>query len=101
LTRFQELSAWAATALWLGSYYRTYARTVQAQVTEVLAKPEDFRTGPLTVTREGPRTADVGFVVRDRNYVSARYFVDAYRFAGVFAAVLAEVGAEQAAAACT
>lgn len=90
LTRFQELAAWAVTALWLGSYYRTYKRTVQAQVTEALAKPEDFRTGRLTVTREGPQAANVGFVVRDRNYVSARYFVDAYAFAGVFVALLAE-----------
>ncbi len=90
LTKAQELSAWAMTGLWLGSYYRTYKQTVQDEVSAALARPEDFETGSFTAAREGPQQAQVGFVVRDGNYVSARYYVDAYRFAETFAAVLDE-----------
>jgi protease I len=89
LTKAQELSAWAMTGLWLGSYYRTYKQTVQDEVTAALAKPDDFETGSFTTAREGPER-DVGFAVRDGNYVSARYYVDAYRFAELFATVLEE-----------
>lgn len=94
LTRAQELSAWAMTGLWLGSYYRTYKQTVQAEVERVLARPEDFQTGSFTLSREGPDKPEVGFAVRDGNYVSARYYVDAYRFAKTYLSVLAERTAE-------
>lgn len=87
LTKVQELSAWAMTGLWLGSYYRTYAKTVEDEVTEALAKPEDFDAGSFTMAREG-QGKDVGFVVRDRNYVSARYYVDAYKFAEAYVGLL-------------
>jgi putative intracellular protease/amidase len=90
LTKKQELSAWAMTGLWLGSYYRTYKQTVQDEVTRALARPEDFETGSFTAAREGPDKPEVGFAVRDGNYVSARYYVDAYRFAELYLSVLAE-----------
>lgn len=90
LTTKQELSAWLMTVLWLGSYYRTYKQTVQAEVTDALARPEDFETGAFTMLREGPDKPQVGFVVRDGNYVSARYYVDAYRFAEAYLNLLAE-----------
>ena len=90
LTNIQELSAWAMTGLWLGSYYRTYKQTVQDEVTAALARPDDFEAGSFTAGREGPDKTDVGFVVRDGNYVSARYYVDAYRFAETFLTVLRE-----------
>lgn len=90
LTRAQELSAWMMTGLWLGSYYRTYKQTVQAEVTDALARAEDFETGSFTLEREGPDRPEVGFVVRDGNYVSARYYVDAYRFAEAYLSLLAE-----------
>jgi protease I len=95
LTNAQELSAYAMTGLWLGSYYRTYAQTVQDEVTQALAKPEDFETGPFTLGREGPDKRDYGFTVRDGNYLSARYYVDAYKFADEFVALLAERRDEQ------
>lgn len=85
LTKLQEL--------WLGSYYRTHQRTVEAQVIDALAKPEDFERGPFTWAREGPNKPNVGFAVRDGNYVSARYFVDAYVFAAAVLGVVA--GREQ------
>jgi protease I len=93
LTKAQELSAWAMTGLWLGSYYRTYKKTVQEEVTEALARPEDFETGSFTAKREGPDKQELGFVVRDGNYVSARYYVDAYRFAETYAKLLTELAA--------
>lgn len=97
LTKALELSAWAMTGLWLGSYYRTYPQTVQDEVTAALATPRDFETGDFTIAREGPARRDVGFVVRDGNYVSARYYVDAYRFARAFADVVAERAARASA----
>jgi protease I len=89
LPKAQELSAWAMTGLWLGSYYRTYKKTVEEEVSEALARPEDFEAGSFTALREGPEK-DLGFVVRDGNYVSARYYVDAYKFAETFLSMLAE-----------
>ena len=90
LTKSLELSAFAMTGLWLGRYYRTYAPTVEDEVRGVLASPDDFETGPFLIGREGPDKRDYGFVVRDRNYLSARYYVDAYKFADTLVQMLAE-----------
>ncbi|PRQ07853.1 type 1 glutamine amidotransferase domain-containing protein [Enhygromyxa salina] len=90
LTSIQERMAWAMTGLWLGSYYRTYTQTVQAEVTQALASADDFETGPFLVRREGPERRDYGFTLRDRNYLSARYYTDAYKFADDFVALVAE-----------
>ncbi|KIG16891.1 ThiJ/PfpI family protein [Enhygromyxa salina] len=90
LTNAQERMAWAMTGLWLGSYYRTYAQTVQDEVTQALAAAADFETGPFLLRREGPERRDYGFTLRDRNYLSARYFTDSYKFADEFVALLAE-----------
>ena len=81
LTAWMELSAWSLTALWLGNYYRTYPQTVQAEVTAGLASPADFLAGPYSTARDAPGKLEPGFVVRDGNYVSARWPGDAHRFA--------------------
>lgn len=88
LTRAQELSAWAMTGLWLGNYYRTYPRTVEDEVTAALHSPADFLPGPFSIFREGPDRRDFGFTVRDGNYLSGRYYGDAYRFADEFLAMV-------------
>jgi len=88
LTRRMELTAWALTALWLGSYYRTYPTPVQDEVSEALASPTDFIPGPFTTTRDAPSKLDIGFTVRDGQYISARWPGDAHRFANEFAAIL-------------
>lgn len=88
LTKTQELTAWALTAAWLGSYYRTYPETVQSEVTRSLARPSDFATGPLSLRRDAPGHTDDGFTVRDGNYLSARWPGDAHRFAADYAAML-------------
>jgi protease I len=88
LTRRMELGAWALTCLYLGDYYRTYPRTVEEEVSRVLARPEDFITGPLSLARDAPDKLDAGFTVRDGNYLSARWPGDAHRFASDLAAML-------------
>ena len=95
---------------WEPTYYRTYAdargevagyRSVQAEVTRALEKPEDFREPqPGTpdydrkvsgTARDSATDARPAFVVRDGTYVSARWPGDAHTFAKTFAAVLSEL----------
>jgi protease I len=88
LTRTMELSAWALTALWLGSYYRTYPTTVQGEVGAALAHPGDFISGPMPLARDAPGRLEAGFTVRDGRYLSARWPGDAHRFANEFSVLL-------------
>jgi protease I len=88
LTRRQELLAWRLTRRRLGDYYRTYPVTVQEEVTAALARPEDFRAGPLPLRRDAPGGLGRGFTVRDGAYLSARWPGDAHRFGRELAALL-------------
>jgi len=88
LTKLMEMSAWAVTSLYLGDYYRTYPITVEDEVRAALARPEDFVAGPVALMRDSPSRLDVGFTVRDGNYLSARWPGDAHRFAGELARML-------------
>lgn len=85
LPRSMELSAWALTALWLGRYYRTYPQTVQAEVT---AAAGGFDPGPPSLLRDTREKTGRGFVVRDGQYLSARWPGDAWRFSLAFAALI-------------
>jgi protease I len=85
-----EKTAWAMTGLWLGSYYRTYPQTVQDEVVSALASASDFQAGPSALLRDAPDKLERGFVVRDGNYLSARWPGDTYRFATEFADMLSE-----------
>lgn len=112
LTWALERSAWRVGKIvrfWDPNYYRTYEdglgepsgyMSVEQEVTRSLAQPSDF----LDVPRNDPdyrrKTSGMvrdtfdderpAFVVRDRNYVSARWPGDAHTFARRFAAMLAE-----------
>ena len=86
-----ELLAWRLTKLWLGDYYRTYPETVQAEVTAALARPEDFDAGPRSLRRDDPEHLARGFVVRDRNYVSARWPGDAHAYANALLELVASL----------
>ena len=88
LPEVMELSAWRLTRHWLGDYYRTYPMTVQAEVTASLASPGDFLAGPHSLLRDAPQRLDRGFVVRDGNYISARWPGDAHRYTSELLAVL-------------
>ncbi len=110
LTWALERSAWGVariTRFWDPDYYRTYLEkdgqrdgfmSVQQEVTRALARPDDFIDVPRTDpdyrrktsglqrdTLADPRPA---FVVRDRNYASARWPGDAHTFAKTFADML-------------
>jgi putative intracellular protease/amidase len=114
LTWKLERTAWLlsryAGRWWDRDYYRTYReqpgeppgyRSVQAEVTRALARPDDFLDVPGTAAdhfrkasglfRDSLHDARPAFVVRDGNYVSARWPGDVHTFARTFATVLGEI----------
>jgi putative intracellular protease/amidase len=110
LTWAFENSAWLVGRIvrfWDPNYYRTYLEregepkgfmSVQQEVTRALARPEDFRDVPETDPNRRRKTSGLqrdstdnetpAFVVRDRNYVSARWPGDVHTFARIFAGML-------------
>lgn len=88
LTRQQEMTAWLMTAAWLGSYYRTYPTPLQTEVQSLLARPQDFDTGPPALMRDDLEHLSRGFHLRDGNYLSARWPGDAHGWALKFAQML-------------
>ena len=110
LTWALENGAWSVariTRFWDPNYYRTYLEqagqpkgfmSVQQEVTRALAGPEDFCDVPRAdpqfrrktsgLARDTIDDATPAFVVRDRNYVSARWPGDAHTFANTFAGML-------------
>jgi putative intracellular protease/amidase len=110
LTWALERSAWnvsRVTRFWDPNYYRTYLEqpgqpegfmSVQQEVTRALAEPADFVDVPESdpqyrrktsgLQRDSLKDASPAFVVRDRNYVSARWPGDAYTFARTFSDML-------------
>jgi putative intracellular protease/amidase len=110
LTWALENSAWSLARVlrfWDPNYYRTYLEqngqpkgfmSVQQEVTRALARPEDFREVPRDdpnyrhktsgLERDSIDNAAPAFVIRDRNYVSARWPGDAHTFAKTFAGML-------------
>lgn len=81
LLKTQELVAWALTYLWLGNYYRTYPQTVQEEVTQKIGSSNFFISGPMPLRRDSLRNLKLGFIVEDRNLITARWPGDAHRFA--------------------
>ncbi|MBB5359496.1 putative intracellular protease/amidase [Rhodanobacter sp. ANJX3] len=112
LTWAFEKKAWMTTRItrfWDPHYYRTYNEatdqtdgymSVQQEVTRALADPADFRDVPPDVKDYARKTNGIArdsatddspaFVVRDGNYLSARWPGDVHRFAREFSAMLAE-----------
>jgi putative intracellular protease/amidase len=110
LTWAFENSAWSVarfTRFWDPNYYRTYLEqagqpkgymSVQQEVTRALADPKDFRDVPKDDPHYRRKTSGLvrdtiddetpAFVVRDRNYVSARWPGDVHTFAKTFAGML-------------
>lgn len=111
LTWSLERAAWRlsrCTRWWDRDYYRTYREapgepagfwSVQAEVTRVLAGPADFCDVPAAdpqhfrknsgLFRDSAHDARAAFIVRDGNYLSARWPGDVHTFARTFAAMLA------------
>jgi len=91
LPKYMERSAYFLTSWRLGRYYRTYPAYVQDEVRASLEKPSDFVRGPYVVSRRGSAGDDrPAMLVRDANYVSARWPGDAYLFAKGFINLLGE-----------
>jgi putative intracellular protease/amidase len=113
LTWKLEKAAWSMMKylgrIWDPAYYRTYIesdsepfgyRSVQAEVSRVLASPGDFLDVPPGAAdyfrkasglfRDSAQDTRPAWVLRDGNYVSARWPGDVHSFAKRFAAVLAE-----------
>ena len=115
LTWRQERTASALAHVcrfWDRNYYRTYLEkpgqpagymSVQQGVARALASPDDFIDVPPTdpdfwrktsgLSRDTMKEQRSAWVVRDRNYVSARWPGDAHAFAKTFAGVLQEQAA--------
>jgi len=82
LLKTQERMAYHLTRLWLKDYYLTYPETtVEEEVASVLKHKTDFLKGPTPLLRDARENLQRGFVVRDRNYVSARWPGDVHNFA--------------------
>lgn len=113
LTWAMEKSAWDLTRFfarfWDADYYRTYLEapgepaghmSVQAEVTRALARPEDFLDVPKEAPdhlrktsglhRDSPSDSRPAWVVRDGNYISARWPGDVHSFAQRFIELLAK-----------
>jgi putative intracellular protease/amidase len=110
LTWAFENSAWSVarvTRFWDPDYYRTYLEqdgqpkgfmSVQQEVTRALASADDFCDVPTADTHYRRKTSGLvrdsmddetpAFVVRDRNYVSARWPGDVHTFAKTFSGML-------------
>lgn len=109
-----EHKAWSVariTRFWDPDYYRTYREipgqtqgymSVQQEVTRALADPGDFIDVPRDATayrrktsglsRDSDDDASPAFVVRDGNYLSARWPGDVHCFAREFSAMFAAPG---------
>lgn len=110
LTWALEKSAWSLTRItrfWDPHYYRTYREkadqpagymSVQQEVSRALADPADFLDVPRDAPHYRRKTSGLvrdtdgddspAFVVRDGNYLSARWPGDVHRFAREFADML-------------
>jgi protease I len=89
LLKSQELTAYTMTRLWLKDYYLTYPNiTVEQEVRAALADKINFINGPTPLFRDNLKHLERGFVVKDKNYLSARWPGDAYKFAITFSEML-------------
>ncbi len=89
LTGMMEGLAVALTKGRLGNHYSTYPETVETEVKRLLTSPSDFDAGPMLPRYATAERPDLGFVVTDGNFVSARWPGDAWTLAK---AVLRQLG---------
>ena len=81
LLKSQELLAYNMTKLWMKDYYLTYPEiTVEDEVTSVLSDSSNFLKGSSPLFRDNFTHLKRGFIVKDRNYISARWPGDIYNF---------------------
>lgn len=89
LLNSQELFAYNLTRLWLKDYYLTYpGLTVEDEVKSFLSDSKNFLKGPTPLLRDDKEHLKRGFVVKDRNYISARWPGDVYNISFGFIKML-------------
>lgn len=81
LLKSQELSAWILTYPWLKNYYRTYPETTQDEVVRLIGGSKYFYCGPTPLLRDSEQSLSSGFVVKDGQFITARWPGDAHSFA--------------------
>jgi putative intracellular protease/amidase len=92
LLKSQELLAYNLTRLWLKDYYLTYPDlTTEDEVRSVLSNQNNFIKGPTPLLKDNLKNLKRGFIVRDRNYLSARWPGDIYNFSLEFIKMVQEV----------
>jgi protease I len=88
LLKRQEMLSFYLTRAWLGDYFRTYAISVEEEVKSYLCNENNFIKGNIGFLRDSEKSTSNGFAVLDRNYLSARWFGDAYHFSAEFIKLL-------------
>ena len=91
LLKRQELTAYSLTRLWLGEYYLTYPQTTtEDELISALACKTQFIEGSLPLFRDDLQNLSRGHIVKDRNYLSARWPGDIYKFSLEFIDMLTD-----------
>lgn len=65
----------------MGDHYQTYPDTVEAEARAALGASGDYQVGPLIPRYATVERRNIGFVVEDGNYISARWPGDAWTLA--------------------
>jgi protease I len=91
LLKRQELTAYHLTRLWLNDYYLTYPETTtEDELIASLACQSQFMAGSFPLARDNLQHLSRGFIVKDRNYLSARWPGDIYNFSLKFIDMLTD-----------
>ncbi|MFT6901591.1 MAG: protease I [Colwellia sp.] len=91
LLKRQELTAYHLTRLWLNDYYLTYPeKTTEDELIAALACQSQFMAGSFPLARDNLHHLSRGFIVKDRNYLSARWPGDIYNFSLKFIDMLTD-----------
>jgi protease I len=91
LLKRQELTAYHLTRLWLNDYYLTYPETTtEDELIAALACQSQFMAGSFPLARDNLQHLSRGFIVKDRNYLSARWPGDIYNFSLKFIDMLTD-----------
>ena len=89
LLKSQEILAYKLTKRRLKDYYLTYPElTVEDEVRASLHNDDNYYKGPSPIFRDSNKYLKRGFVVKDRNYLSARWPGDAYNLSNEFIKML-------------
>ena len=81
LTALMERMSVMMTRRRLGDHYRTYSETVEAETRRAVGSAGAYLRGPLLPHYATRRRPEIGFVVEDAHYLSARWPGDAWTLA--------------------